>query len=334
MGKRKDGTKMRKKRKEKTSNYIILMICLAAIILFGMLGREFWIDITSGTGYEQGSQNTLGNDSGKTGESGNGSHVNFSDLYSTYAILVDENGTVIAEKDADARMYPASLTKIMTAIVAIERLENMDRVITVPADFFEELYAQNASRAGFEPGEQVTVRDLLYGVMLPSGAECCMTLAWEIAGSEAEFVKLMNEKAVQLGMDSTHFENSTGLHHKNHYTTARDMATLWNYALKNSFFRKMAGSAVYHTDSTNMHLDGITFYSTMFKKMDRINVKGGKVLGGKTGYTEEAGLCLASYAEVDGKEYLLVTGGADGDHQTAPFHILDALYVYDQLGKQ
>ena len=185
----------------------------------------------------------------------------------------------------------------------------------------------------FQPGEEVRLKDLLYGVLLPSGAECCLAFADRISGSEEEFVSLMNDKAQELGMKNTHFTNSTGLHDPEHYSTVEDISILLQYALKNEYFRDAFTSSRYSTIPSEQHPEGFTFHSTIFKYMDSTEVTGGEILGGKTGYTEEAGLCLASLAQVNGKEYILVTAKANGTHQTEQFHILDAINVYNQIGE-
>ena len=177
------------------------------------------------------------------------------------------------------------------------------------------------------------MKDLLYGVLLPSGAECCLAFADRISGSEEEFVSLMNDKAQELGMKNTHFTNSTGLHDPEHYSTVEDISILLQYALKNEYFRDAFTSSRYSTLPSEQHPEGFTFHSTIFKYMDSTEVTGGEILGGKTGYTEEAGLCLASLAQVNGKEYILVTAKANGTHQTEQFHILDAINVYNQIGE-
>lgn len=259
--------------------------------------------------------------------------VDLENLYSPYAILVDlDSGKIIGKHNEEEKIYPASLTKIMTAILAIENTDNLDETITMPTDFFRQLYKENASMAGFEPGETVRLKDLIYGMLLPSGAECCIAYADRIAGTEKAFVKLMNQKARSLGMENTHFCNSTGLHEDEHYSTVKDISVLLQYALKNENFKTAFCSQYYNTMPSDRHPDGITFYSTMFKYMDSPEVTGGEILGGKTGYTEEAGLCLASIAEINGKEYILVTAKANGDHQTEQFHISDAVKVYNRVG--
>lgn len=202
------------------------------------------------------------------------------------------------QKNSEEKIYPASLTKMMTAIVAIENLPDLQGKIKLTKSTFQGLYKADASMAGFQPGEQVRAIDLLYGVMLPSGAECCIGLADQIAGSERNFVKIMNQKAAGLGMDNTHFENAIGLHNENHYTTVKDLSILLRHALQNDTFREIFTSSRHSTQPTNKHPGGITFYSTMFEDLNNQNIIDGEILGGKTGYTDEAGLCLASLAKV------------------------------------
>jgi D-alanyl-D-alanine carboxypeptidase (penicillin-binding protein 5/6) len=253
-------------------------------------------------------------------------------LASTNAILVRlSDQKVLLDKNSKERIYPASLTKIMTAIVAIENLDDFDQPVTLSSSIFQPLYDEDASMAGFLPDETVPAIDLLYGVLLPSGAECCVGLSDYIAGSEDAFVDLMNNKADELGMSDTHFTNSTGLNDKNHYTTVADLAILLKYALQNDTFREIFTSSKHSVKAASLHPDGITFFSTMFEKMDSPKLQKGSILGGKTGYTSEAGLCLASLARIDGEEYILVTAGAKGNHDTKQYHLKDAFYVYNSL---
>lgn len=254
-------------------------------------------------------------------------------IYSKAAIVKDlKNQKVLASKSPEERIYPASMTKIMTALVAIEEFEDLDKSIVIPVDEVLALYERGASMAGFKPGESVSVRDLLYGLMLPSGADCCMALACEIAGDEAGFVQKMNAKAKELGMTNTNFVNASGLHDENHYSTVQDILVLLEYALKNETFYQVFTTRSYTTAPTQEYPEGITFESTMYEKKDSLEVTDGEILGGKTGFTSAAGLCLASLAEVEGQEYILVTAGAEGNHDTEPFHILDAENIYSQIG--
>ena len=129
-------------------------------------------------------------------------------------------------------------------------------------------------------------------------------------------------------MTGTHFSSISGLHREDHYSTAKDIALLLRYAIKNDTFREIIESPYHSTSGTNIHPDGITFYSTMFKNLSDTSVIDGEIKGGKTGYTSQAGHCLASFAEIDGVEYILVTAGAPG---TGNPHIDDAVKLYNRL---
>lgn len=256
-------------------------------------------------------------------------------LYSANAILLDgASGRILAERNSEEIIYPASLTKMMTALVVIEHAEDLQTTVAVPDGLLQALRAENASLAGFQSGEQARLQDLLYGMLLPSGAECCVAGAIAISGSEQQFVALMNEKAQALGMEQTQFTNSTGLHDDKQYTTVKDLSILLRYALQNETFRTVFTCSRYVVPATNCHPDGFTMQSSLFGLLEQLDCPGGVILGGKTGYTEKAGLCLATLANINGAEYLLVTARADGNHTTEPYHVLDALQVYRQLGAQ
>lgn len=200
-------------------------------------------------------------------------------LTSPNAILVRlKDDAILMQKNSQEKIYPASLTKIMTAIVAIENLPNLNEEIELTNYTFQGLYKADASMTGFQPGENVRAIDLLYGALLPSGAESCIGLADQIAGSEQGFVKMMNQKAADIGMDNTHFENATGLHNKNHYTTVKDMAILLSYALQNDTFREIFTSSRHSTQPTNKHPGGMTFYSTMFQELSNQSIIDGEIL--------------------------------------------------------
>lgn len=259
--------------------------------------------------------------------------VDISGINSPNAILMQaRGGKILGEINGEAQIYPASMTKIMTVILGIENFDDLDEKITLTNEMFSGLYEQDATQAGFQPGEEVRVIDLLYGAMLPSGAECCIALADTISGSEADFAELMNKKAGKLGMENTHFCDSTGLHNPDHYSTVKDIAVLMKYCIKNDTFREIVETSRHSTGVTNIHPDGITYYSTMFKNLSDPTVTGGKILGGKTGYTSEAGHCLVSFAEIEGREYIFASAGASGaDGNTIP-HIQDAVTVYNRVG--
>ena len=259
--------------------------------------------------------------------------LDVSGVNSSNVTLMDvKSGKVIGDMGGNEQIYPASMTKIMTAIVALESFSNLDQEITLSEDIFYSLDGQDATQAGFQPGESVRIRDLVYGVILPSGAECCLALADQVSGSEDGFVEKMNQKAKSIGMKNTNFKNCTGLHDPEHYSTTYDIALLLRYALNNDTFRDVITSHFHSTPGTNVHPDGITYYSTMFKNLSDPAVTGGEILGGKTGYTSEAGHCLASFAGIDEREYILVTAGAAADATGIP-HILDAQTLYNRLGE-
>ena len=234
--------------------------------------------------------------------------LEMSGINSPYAVLMQvKGGKIIGNMKGDEKIYPASMTKIMTVIVAIENLDDLDQEITLTQEMFQGLYEQDATQAGFQPGETVRAIDLLYGAMLPSGAECCIALADTVGGSRDGFVELMNKKAQRIGMNGTHFCDTTGLHDPDHYSTVRDIAVLLRYALRNDTFREIIESPRHSTGVTNIHPSGITYYSTMFKNLSDPSVTGGKILGGKTGYTSEAGNTLVTAAEKNGTTYITVT---------------------------
>ena len=330
--------KKRKRRKKRVLTEAVFLMAAISVVCFGAILIVLFFADDPGTSTKLRTAPENGYSESVVPDSENHVfpeiNVDLEHLYSPYAILVElDSGKVLAEHNSGDKIYPASLTKIMTAVLAIENTDDMSQTVTLPYEIFEPLYAENASMAGFLPGEEAVLKDLLYGILLPSGAECCMAFADRIAGSEESFVDMMNEKAAEMGMKNTHFCNATGLHDPDHYSTVKDISVLLRYALQYEDFRQAFSSSRYTTQPTNLHPDGFTFLSTMFRYMDSAGVVGGEIIGGKTGYTEEAGLCLASLVEVNGKEYILVTAKAKGTHRTEQFHILDAVNVYSQIGE-
>lgn len=255
-------------------------------------------------------------------------------IYSNEAILIDaETGVVLDEKNPDSVAFPASVTKMMTLLIACEQISDYDEVYPLPREIYDTLYYQDLSTAGFECNEPITINDLLYGLQLRSGAECCLGLANRVSGTEAAFVELMNQRATELGMTNTHFMNCTGEHDANHYSTVRDMAILLQAGLQNAKFREVFTTNVYQTTPTVTHPGGLIIYSTLSQTMSSMDFEGGTILGGKTGYTSEAGQCLASVAKINGHEYILVTFGAyrqEGD-TSSHLHTVDAINTYQAL---
>lgn len=233
-------------------------------------------------------------------------------LWSDYILFVrDSDWKVLYDRNGYDIMYPASMTKIMTAIVVLENVPDLSVPVTVWQEDEEMYLTADASCAGFCAGEEVSVIDLLYGVMLPSGADACEALARYVAGSSEAFADMMNAKAAELGMENTHFVNCTGLHNENHYSTCSDMAVLLSYALNNDVFRTISSTPVYTCSPTDIHPDGLTFGSTL-GSIESVRLENGaEIIGGKTGTEDAAGRCLASYGTYEGQLYLLVTGHAD-----------------------
>lgn len=258
--------------------------------------------------------------------------------YSPMAVLISGDGTVVVDIEKDKVAFPASLTKIMTAVVTLERVADLSAKIVMDADIFEIAATENAAIAGFMSGEEVTVLDLLYGTLLTSGADATLALARYVSatesmpGSEEAFVELMNEKASELGLAQTVFTNASGLHNPKHYSTAYEMAMLFAYALKNETFRQIISASEYTTAPTNMHEQGLEMKSTVRSAFKKAGLEMYPVLGGKTGYTPEAKLCLASFVTIDYegalKDFILVTLGAgDGTYETQ-YHVMDAYEVF------
>lgn len=230
------------------------------------------------------------------------------------AVLIDaDTGTILAGKDANKKMYPASTTKIMTAILAIE-MGNLSDVITVDE---ETPYEITGSHIALEPGEILTLKDLLYALMLPSANDAAAVIAKHYGGSTEDFVKLMNNKAKELGALNTHFVNPHGLHDGNHYTTATDLAIITKYAMQNETFKTIVGTKKYEIQPTNKKPE--TRYFTNLNKMlycstsSQINIDGRWIsplyegtIGVKTGYTPEAGNCLVAYVEKNGTNLIAV----------------------------
>ena len=224
--------------------------------------------------------------------------VTLDGLNSPHAILLRaDSGEVLAEKDADSTIYPASMTKMMTALLAIEANPDLDTPVTLPEEIFPALQAQNASLAGFQPGETVTVRDLLYGAMLPSGAECCEALAREVSGSEEAFVERMNARAQELGMNDTHFVNCTGLPAERHLTSAYDIALMSReLILRHPDIRQF----------TTVWMDSLRGGESMLVNTNKLIRFYDGATGLKTGSTGSAGYCLSATAEKNGMELIAV----------------------------
>ena len=219
-----------------------------------------------------------------------------------------DTNKVVAARNASERCYPASTTKVMTILTAVDYITDYNKTFTFSYEITDPFYRQEATMAGFANEEAVNMTDLLYGAILPSGADATVGLAISVAGSEEEFAKLMNKKAKELGLKNTHFTNASGLFDKNHYTTPEDMAIIIREAMKNDMCRKVLSTYQYTTASTPQHPEGILLTSTLFSHMYGTEPEGSDIIGGKTGFVNESGYCIASFGHSDnGTNYVCVT---------------------------
>lgn len=238
------------------------------------------------------------------------------EVFSDTAILISrDTGTVVYEKNPDKKTYPASLTKIMTAIVALEQVQDLEgTVVTAPGYIFDEFYGISVSNADIGRGEDVRMIDLLYALIVPSACEAASIIADYVGNGDIQtFVDMMNEKAKQLGAVNTTFMNAHGLYHPEQVTTSRDMAIITEYAMSFPVFEKICGTSTYEMPVTNKHdaTRYITHTNVMMSKL-----RGGEayyyepIRGVKTGSIDEVGKNLVSTATLNGYNYLLVTMGA------------------------
>ena len=241
---------------------------------------------------------------------------------SQYAVLLDmTDGRVVAAKNANTLANPASITKVMTLLVAVENIKDLQDTYTMSYTIIDPVYTQGASVTGLASGEEVTLESLLYGCILPSGADATAALADYVAGGEEAFAQMMNEKALELGAQNTHFTNSSGLHDYYHKTTAMDMALIMAAAMRDPVCRKVLMAKEYLIPPTPQHPDGLPQTSTMF---DHIGSRDTCILAGKTGYTAQAMNTLATYARIGGHEYVFVSMYANGSDKA----LEDAHTVY------
>ena len=254
----------------------------------------------------------------------------FSILSNMDALELNSKNAVLYNLDTDLVLYAqnedeitsiASLTKIMTAIVAIENIEDLNSVVEIKEDVFLGLLEQGAYQAGLKLNDKVSYYDLLYALLLPSGADAAQALAINVAGSINNFVDLMNQKKDELNLLNTHFENPIGLDSSDNYSTVKDVLKLLKYALKNETFYK-----IFTTDSYTLQ-NGLSVKNSIYSYTDKYKIDASLIYGSKTGYTHDAGLCLASIYKKDNTNLLLITLGAYSSVKY-PYHILDAVNTY------
>ena len=220
------------------------------------------------------------------------------------------SGRILYSKNPDERLPEASTTKIMTALVVAENVD-ADTVVRVP----EQAQGVEGSSVYLRAGEHLTVKELLYGLMLQSGNDCAVALALTVGGSIENFAAMMNEEAKAIGATGTHFTNPHGLTDEDHYTTAYDLYLIYNEAMKEPEFRKIVGTPSYYAEYVDQAGETVTQTWKMgnqFLTGDRETPEGVTVTGGKTGTTSAAGYCLIISSQADsGEEYISVVLKAD-----------------------
>lgn len=241
---------------------------------------------------------------------------------STQAILIDlTSGDILAERDAETPIYPASMTKVMTLLVAAEQIQNLDDTFTITQDILNTALLNDLVPVGFLNDETVSVRDLLYGLILRSGADATYGITTYVSGSERTFTEQMNAKAARLGLDSVHFENATGFFEETHRCSVHDMAVILWFAMQNDLCREVLTSVTYTTTQTEQHPEGLVLTNEFLVQIAQRDCGTLQVIAAKTGFVDEAGHCAASYAvDETGHAYICVTANADSYEQVATDH--------------
>lgn len=231
-------------------------------------------------------------------------------VWAESAVVMDiDSGAFLYSKNTDVAKYPASITKIMTTLLALENC-SLNECVTFSKNAIYGI-ERNSSHIGIRPGEILSMEECLYGMMLASANEVCLAVAEHVAGSVDAFVEMMNQKAIELGCTNTHFTNPNGLPDEQHYTTAHDMALIAQAAYQNSTFRTICQTEVSHIPTTNMCGEERWFQNHHKMLLDgEFHYDG--CTGGKTGYTQAALNTLVTYAERDGRRLLCVTFRTNG----------------------
>lgn len=245
-----------------------------------------------------------------------------------YVCLMDAaSGNVLYEKNAYEKAYPASTTKIMTCILALELAGDLNEIVTV-GDSVE----TKGSLINILPGEKMPLKDLIYGMMLQSGNDAARAIAEHFSGTESAFVEKMNEKAEALGMTGTRFVKSNGLHKDDHYSTAYDMALLSRYAMQNATFRQIVAAGTYDAAPTNKDSTGYQWENTnklIHTKQGEVSYEYQYANGIKTGDTANAGRCLVTSAKKDGVELILVLFGDYSDKVSGDYRFQNAAKFFE-----
>lgn len=239
------------------------------------------------------------------------------DITGEYVSLYNMNEDILLYSKNDTKKTSiASLTKMMTTLVAIEEIDNLDKIVTIKERDFEGTVGY--SKAGFKVGDKVTYRDLLYGIILPSGADAVNAVVNNTLGYD-KFIKKMNETAKKIGMNDTSYANPVGKDDENNYSTSNDLAKLLKYALKNKTFKTIFTTKNYKTSN------GINLESTVNRYENILNTN--EIKGAKSGFTKDAGRCLASITTLNNVDYLLVVINSS---TTSPYNaVKDTITIYD-----
>lgn len=239
------------------------------------------------------------------------------DITGEYVTLYNMNEDILLYSKNDTKKTSiASLTKMMTTLVAIEEIDNLDKIVTIKERDFEGTVGY--SKAGFKVGDKVTYRDLLYGIILPSGADAVNAVVNNTLGYD-KFIKKMNETAKKIGMNDTSYANPVGKDDENNYSTSNDLAKLLKYALKNETFKTIFTTKNYKTSN------GINLESTVNRYENILNTN--EIKGAKSGFTKDAGRCLASITTLNNVDYLLVVINSS---TTSPYNaVKDTITIYD-----
>ncbi len=227
------------------------------------------------------------------------------------ALLYDLNSdTLVFTQNVDDRLFPASVTKVMTCLMTIEMQPDLDQIVTVTAAGLKDM-EPGGSNVGLQVGEEMSVRNLLYCLMISSGNDAASVLAVHNSGSIEAFVEEMNRRAEELGCTGTHFMNAHGLHHEEHYTTARDVAKILREALKHSLFEEIFTTTEYTVPATNLsEARELKTTNYLIRSNGYPVVLDSRVLGGKTGNTSKAGRCLVTLSEKNDMRLISVILGA------------------------
>ena len=245
-----------------------------------------------------------------------GDTVQLDDTFpSRCAVLVDlDTHTALAARNADTVIDPASMTKVLTVLVAAEQITeaDLDEMFTMTIDITDYCYVNGCSVVGLMVDETVSVRELFYGTILSSGADAALGLATYVAGSQEAFVALMNEKLEELGLsDTAHFTNCVGLYDEAHKCTVSDMAVMLEAAMDNDLCREVLGARTYETAPTTDHPEGQILSNWFLRRIEDKDTGDVTVTGAKTGYVAESGNCAVSCGETaDGRRYICVTADA------------------------